>query len=286
MQFAKMHGLGNDFVMVNGFTEIIPETDLGETSRKLCDRHFGIGGDGLILALPSARALFRMRMFNPDGSEAEMCGNGIRCFAAFVRSRGLTREAVIPVETLAGIITPELISDSKDGPLVQVDMGRPRFARSEIPVLGDEDEAIAASLTLDGEPYEFTAVSMGNPHCVILVDDVRSFPVTTKGPQIEKLSLFPRRTNVEFVQVISNSSDLSRARMRVWERGAGETLACGTGACAAAVACAVNRRTGRKVAMELNGGQLLIEWTDDDRVLMTGPAVEVFTGDVDPARLG
>jgi diaminopimelate epimerase len=275
MKFTKVQGLGNDFVMVNGFEENIPETELPALSQRLCDRHFGIGADGLILVLPSRTANFRMQIINSDGSEAEMCGNGVRCFAQFVRSVGLTRESSIEVETLAGIIVPQVISQKEEGALVRVDMGQPRFNRKEIPIKGDTPEAIADHLKVNGTKYEFTAVSMGNPHCVIFVDDVQSFPVEKIGRLIENHQLFPRRTNVEFVQILANN----RARMRVWERGAGETLACGTGACAAGVAAAVNNRTARKLTMELTGGELLIEWTGDNRVMMTGPAVEVYSGE-------
>lgn len=276
MKFSKMHGLGNDFVLINGFEEKLEEPALVEAARKLCDRHFGIGADGLIVALPSRIANFRMRVFNPDGFEPEMCGNGIRCFAQYVRRYGLTRETTIEVETLAGIMRPQILGDERDGQLVRVDMGQPRLNRKDIPVRGDTEEAIADTLKVNGQKFEFTAVSMGNPHCIIFVADVQNFPVDKIGPQIEHHNLFPRRTNVEFAQVVSNS----QVKIRVWERSAGETLACGTGACATAVACALNNRTGRKVNIELSGGSLFIEWTGDNRVLMTGPAVEVFAGDV------
>lgn len=275
MKFTKMHGLGNDFIMVNGFEQNLPEDELPAIATRLCDRHFGLGADGLILALPSRAANFRMRTINSDGSEAEMCGNGMRCFAQFVRSQGLSRATIIEVETLAGIIRPQIIGDDAN-PLVKVDMGQPRFGRKEIPVRGETAEAIADHLKVNGMRYEFTALSMGNPHCVIFVDDVKTFPVGKIGPLVENHNLFPRRTNVEFVQVVSNSM----VRMRTWERGAGETLACGTGACAAAVACAINNRTGRKVGIELTGGVLSIEWNGSDHVLMTGPAVEVYSGEV------
>ena len=280
MKFTKMHGLGNDFIMVNGFEEAIPEGDLPRIAGQLCDRHFGIGADGLILVLPSKNANFRMRIINQDGSEAEMCGNGVRCFARYVRTHGMTRESALELETLAGIIRPQIISDDRDSSLIRVDMGQPRFSRKDIPIRGDDPEAIADQLKVNGSRYEFTALSMGNPHCVIFVDDVRNYPVERIGPLIENHNLFPRRTNVEFVQVLSNN----QARMRVWERGAGETLACGTGACAAAVACAVNNRTARRVSMELTRGSLLIEWTGDNRVLMTGPAVEVYSGEISLPR--
>ncbi|NLC55886.1 MAG: diaminopimelate epimerase [Armatimonadetes bacterium] len=276
MEFFKYHGIGNDFVLVDGLKEVIPEEALADTARRLCDRHFGIGGDGLILVLPSHQATYRMRMLNPDGSESEMCGNGIRCFAKYVYDHGLTREPRITVETLAGIMAPQMTV--KDGVVhsVRVDMGEPRLRRREIPMEGGDGDSpvIAEPLLVDDTPYAVTTVSMGNPHCVLFVDAVEQFPVAQVGPRIETHPAFPRRTNVEFVQLLSNDA----IRMRVWERGAGETLACGTGACGAAVACALNNKTGRKVTVHLAGGDLFIEWADDNHVYMTGPAEEVFRG--------
>ncbi|MDH7569104.1 MAG: diaminopimelate epimerase [Armatimonadota bacterium] len=277
MNFRKYHGIGNDFVLIDGFKESIPEEHLPEAARRLCDRHFGVGGDGLILVLPSRSAHFRMRMFNPDGSESEMCGNGIRCFAKYVFDYGLTYEHQIDVETLAGIISPKMTVKEKKVQLVRVDMGEPRLARNEIPMKGGDGQSqvVAEEILMEGEKFEVTCVSMGNPHCVIFVDQVEHFPVSKVGPRIENHHLFPRRTNVEFVQVLRKDE----LQMRVWERGAGETLACGTGACAAAVAGALNGRSGRKVTVHLPGGDLEIEWADDNHVYMTGPATEVFSGE-------
>ncbi len=278
MNFTKSHGIGNDFVVVDGFQESIPEDLLPETARRLCDRHFGIGSDGLILVLPSRTATFRMRMLNPDGSEAEMCGNGIRCFAKYVFDRGLTHETQITVETLAGIMAPRLIVKDGKAQMVRVDMGEPRLQRKDIPMKGPDGdgEVVGEKIKVEGDRYDITAVSMGNPHCVIFVDNVEHFPVAKVGPKIETHNLFPQRTNVHFVQVL-NSSEI---QVRTWERGAGITLACGTGACACAVAAALNKRTGRKVTTHLPGGDLLIEWSGDNRITMTGPAEEVFTGSI------
>jgi len=273
-----MHGSGNDFVVVNGFQEELPEEEkLPELARFLCDRHYGIGSDGLLLVLPSRAANFRMRMFNPDGSESEMCGNGIRCFAKFVYDNGLIRDNAVKVETLAGIKVLKLLVKGGKVEQVRVDMGSPVLTRKDIPMRGDTNtEVIGEMLRVDGRKFEVTCLSVGNPHCIIFVDNVDTFPVARIGPQIENHKAFPRRTNVEFVEVKTTSE----IAMRVWERGAGETLACGTGACASVVACALNKKTGRQVTVHLLGGDLYVEWTGDNRVLMTGPAEEVFTGEV------
>ncbi|MCC6445867.1 MAG: diaminopimelate epimerase [Armatimonadetes bacterium] len=278
MKFTKMHGSGNDFVVINSFEQELPaEEKLPELSRFLCDRHFGIGSDGMILVLPSRVADFRMRMLNPDGSESEMCGNGIRCFAKFVHDRGLTKENTVQVETLAGIKVLKLNVRGGKVESVRVDMGNPVLLRKDIPMRGDTNtEVIGETLRVDGKKFEVTCVSVGNPHCAIFVDDVENFPVTRIGPQIENHKAFPKRTNVEFIQVKSNTEIF----MRVWERGAGETLACGTGACASTVASALNKKTGRQVTVHLKGGDLHVEWTGDNRIMMTGPAEEVFTGEV------
>ena len=280
MDFAKMHGLGNDFVVVDGFREKLAEEELPEIARSLCDRHFGIGADGLILVLPSRVANVRMRMFNPDGSEAEMCGNGIRCFGKFVYDRNLNRENPLTVETLAGVKSIKLTVENGKVVTAKVDMGQPRLSRAEIPMAptpsGSTDKVIREPLKVDGRKLEVTCVSMGNPHCVVFQDDVDNFPVEKIGPLIENHRLFPQRTNVEFVQVL-NTREI---KVRVWERGAGVTPACGTGACAAVVASNLNEKTGRKVTVHLPGGDLLIEWLGNGRVSMTGPAVEVFTGSI------
>ena len=274
MKFTKWQGTGNDFVIVNGFEETI--VDYSAKAIELCDRHFGIGADGLILVLPSAIADFRMRIFNSDGSEAEMCGNGIRCFARYVYENGLLDKTELSVETLAGIIRPKLLPADGKETLVCVDMGEPRLNRGEIPMTGEPaGRVIDVPLVVGGADYRITCVSMGNPHCVIFTDAVEELDLPTLGRPIEGHPWFPRKTNVEFVQVL----DRQNLRMRVWERGAGVTLACGTGTCATVVAAVLNDKTDRKVRVRLDGGELLIEWRDDNHVYMTGPAVEVFRGE-------
>ncbi|OIQ59462.1 diaminopimelate epimerase [Moorella thermoacetica] len=275
MHFVKMHGLGNDFILVNAMREKMPG-DLPGLARRACHRRFGIGADGLILVLPSEQARLRMRIFNPDGSEPEMCGNGIRCFARYAYESGLVEGEELQVETLAGIIKPRLILEGGRVAGVRVDMGAPHLEREQIPMAGTGSPVLDEPVEVNGETWRGTCVSMGNPHCIFFVEDVAGAPVTTVGPLVEHHPLFPRRTNVEFIQVL-NRDEL---RMRVWERGAGETMACGTGACAAAVAGALTGRSNRKVTVHLAAGDLQIEWSPaDNHVYMTGPAVEVFRGD-------
>jgi len=272
--FSKWHGLGNDFVIVNGFTEKID--NYKEMAIEVCDRKFGIGADGLVLVLPSEIADFKMRIFNSDGSEAEMCGNVTRCMARYVYENGLTKETKITLETKAGIIKPELIFIDGVLSTVRVDMGEPRLRPSEIPMNGSDKESIINELlTIEGSSYHITCVSMGNPHSVLFVNDIAQVDLAGIGPKIETYSNFPRKTNVEFVQVLSKD----RVRMRVWERGAGITMACGTGACATLVAAVLNNKTERKAIVELDGGELLIEWGLDNHIYMSGPAVEVFRGE-------
>jgi len=276
LKFTKMHGIGNDFVVVNALSDAPEEERLPEISRKITDRKFGVGGDGLILVLPSRVADFRMRMFNPDGSEAEMCGNGIRCFAKYVFDRRLIAEPTIKVETLAGVKFLKMLTRGGKVEAVRVDMGSPRLLRSEIPMRGDDNgKVIGEGLRAEGRRFEITAVNMGNPHVVIFDDNLDTFPVTRYGPAIENHKSFPQRTNVQFVQVCNPGEII----VKTWERGAGETLACGTGACAAVVACVLNNKTGRNVLVHLPGGDLRVEWTGDNRVVLTGPAEEVFEGD-------
>jgi len=273
-----MHGIGNDFVVVNGIDEPLDEQRLADISRKVNDRKFGVGGDGLVLVLPSKVAEYRMRMFNPDGSEAEMCGNGIRCFAKFLFDRQMIADPQVKVETLAGVKILKLLTRGGKVEQVRVDMGSPRLLRSEVPMRGEDNgRVIAEPLKCDGRKFEITAVSMGNPHVVIFEDNVDAVPVARYGPAIENHRSFPQRTNVHFVQVCGQGEII----VRTWERGAGETLACGTGACACVVASALNGRTGRSVEVHLPGGDLRIEWTGDNRVMMTGPAEEVFEGSID-----
>ncbi len=276
MRFTKMHGIGNDFVVVNALTETLDEEHLPVLSRKINHRKFGVGGDGLILVLPSKVADFRMRMFNPDGSEAEMCGNGIRCFAKYIYDRKLIPEPSVKVETLAGVKLLKLLLRGGKVEAVRVDMGVPRLLRSEIPMRGDDNgKVISEGIKAEGRRFEITAVSMGNPHVVIFEPSLDNFPVARYGPAIEHHKAFPQRTNIQFVQVCNPGEII----LRTWERGAGETLACGTGACAAVVASVLNNKVGRTVLVHLPGGDLRVEWTGDNRVVMTGPAEEVFEGD-------
>jgi len=274
MKFTKMHGCGNDYIYVNGFEETVD--DPAAVSPVVSDRHFGIGSDGLVLILPSETADFRMRMFNPDGSEAEMCGNAIRCVAKYVYDRGMTDRDEIDVETGAGVLHLALIVADGAVERVRVNMGEPRLERSEIPMTGEPGRVLCEPLEVAGRTFEVSCVSMGNPHTVIRVEDPTDELVLGWGPKIENHQAFPARTNVEFVQVLSRTE----LRQRTWERGAGETLACGTGASAVAVAVALNGWTERTVRVRLLGGDLEIEWAEDNGVYMTGPAVEVFEGEV------
>ncbi len=271
--FSKWHGLGNDFVIVNGFTENIE--NYPEMAIEVCDRYFGIGADGLVVILPSEIADFKMRIFNSDGSEAEMCGNVTRCMARYVYENGLTDKNKITLETKAGIIKPELIFIDGILSTIKVDMGEPRLRPVEIPMnTAASEKVVNELLTIAGFDYHITCVSMGNPHCVIFVDDLNKIDITVIGPMIETHPAFPKKINVEFVQVINKQ----KVRMRVWERGAGITMACGTGACATLVAAVLNGHTDHKAIVELDGGQLSIEWGPDRHIYMSGPAVEVFRG--------
>jgi len=275
-EFTKLHGLGNDYIYLNAFTGQTEEYDLARLARILSDRHFGVGGDGIILIMPSETADFRMRIFNSDGSEAEMCGNGIRGLAKYVYEQGMTDKTTITVETGAGVLRVALTIQDETVAAATVDMGSPRLNRSEIPMLGEpaNEPVINQPLEINGDCFNITCVSMGNPHCVIFVDDVDHFTVGEIGPIIENHELFPERINAEFATVL----DREHIRMRVWERGAGETLACGTGAAASVVAGVLTDRTDRQVQVELRGGPLRIEWHEDEHVFMTGPITEVFTG--------
>ena len=269
LEFTKMHGLGNDMIVIDSLqTGFIASPD---QARFLCDRRWGIGADQILILLPSKIADFKMRIFNSDGSEVEMCGNGIRCLARFIRERGLSAKKALAIETLAGIIRPEIA-----GGMVRVDMGEPIFDAAKVPVRG-QGKIQNTVLMVDGDPFEISAVSMGNPHCVIVSDNVDDVPLSEIGPKIEHHPWFPQRANVEFVQVI----DRHRIKVRVWERGAGLTLACGTGACAAAVALMDQKITERRITVALPGGDLDISWDPEtNRVWMTGPAVEVFRGEI------
>jgi diaminopimelate epimerase len=276
MKFIKMQGAGNDYVYVNCFAEQIE--DPAAVAVKVSNRNFGIGSDGLILIMPSGKADVRMRMFNSDGSESEMCGNGIRCVAKYAFDHGIVAKKEITAETGAGILTLQLTTGA-DGKVekVRVNMGPPRLTRREIPMLGAPDEGVVDEpLNILHSTFRITCASMGNPHCVIFVDDLDTFQVAKYGPLIETHEMFPRRTNVEFVQVVSRTE----VRQRTWERGAGETLACGTGSSAVTAACVLNGLTEKKILNHLLGGDLEMEWGDDGNIYMTGPAVEVFSGEI------
>jgi len=279
IDFVKMHGLGNDFILIDCLGKPLGDSSfLSYLTKKLCDRNFGIGADGLILILPSSKADLRMRIFNFDGSEAEMCGNGIRCFAKYAYENKLVSKIKFTVETLADTITPELIFKDKEISGIKVNMGTPKLRRREIPMNG-EDIPTVVDETLKINPeqtFKITCVSMGNPHCVIFVDDAQSMPVNEIGPEIENLPLFPEKTNVEFIQILNRNE----INFRVWERGVGETLACGTGACAALVAAVLNNKTDRKATIHLPGGDLDVLWANDGYVYMTGPAELVFKGEM------
>jgi diaminopimelate epimerase len=278
MRFTKMHGLGNDFVFIDlidsGVSKETPK-DLPDLARKMCDRHFGVGADGLILILPSKKADFRMRIFNPDGSEPEMCGNAIRCFAKYVYEKGITSKKEISIETLGGIKVVTLKLEGDKVEMVTVDMGIPALSKEDIPVIWDDDKVIDGRLNVNGTTFNITCVSMGNPHTVIFVENIEEIEIEKVGPIIETHPIFPKKTNVEFIQVLSENE----IRMKVWERGAGVTLACGTGACASTVASILNKKTGRSIWVHLDGGDLFIEWKEDGHIYMSGPATEVFEGD-------
>ncbi|MHC4933023.1 MAG: diaminopimelate epimerase [Planctomycetota bacterium] len=268
MRFVKMHGAGNDYVFVDTFEESV--ADAPSLARAVSDRHTGIGGDGLILLAPSESADCRMIMYNADGSRAEMCGNGLRCVARLARNRGRVASDLMRVETDAGIRVVQLTPDG-----ARVDMGAPSFSPESIPVTLPGPRVVDQELEILDTRVSLTCVSMGNPHAVLYVDDVDRVDVSRIGPIVEMHDLFPERTNVEFVQVL----DESHVRQRTWERGSGETLACGTGACAVCVAGVLTGRTGHSLRIRLRGGELLLEWDGEGSVLMTGPVVEVFRGE-------
>ena len=294
--FTKMHGLGNDFILIDcgDRSKNFPTEakEIGVISRKLCHRRFGIGADQLLLLYSSEAADFKMRIFNSDGSEVEMCGNGIRCLARYIWDRNLSEKETLRIETLSGIIIPE-----KAGEMVKVDMGEPVFDAGKIPVKIVESEKLKVKssktnlpspplrkrgqggvidypLKIEGKVFNITCVSMGNPHAVVIVEDLSQFPVSFYGPLIENHPIFPKRTNVEFIEVINPQE----VKMRVWERGSGETMACGTGASAVAVATNIKGLTERSVTVHLLEGALLVEWAEDNHVYMTGPALQVFEG--------
>jgi diaminopimelate epimerase len=271
MKFWKMHGLGNDYIVIDNRNEKISDTEAAELAQKLCERRFSVGADGLLLVSNSSLVDVKMLIFNADGSEAEMCGNGIRCFAKYCYENNIAKKNELTVETLAGIKRTWLTVEDNTVTSVMVDMGTPTLDRSNIPMLG-QGTCINEDLQVNGEKYKVTCLSVGNPHCVIFVGALDDFPVERVGPKIENHSLFPKRTNVEFVQVL-NRNEL---KVRVWERGCGETLACGTGACVAVVAGNLLRKVGNKVRVHLVGGDLEVEYAE--RLFLSGPAEKVFEG--------
>ena len=275
MKFTKMHGIGNDYVYVNCFEESVKNP--AEVSKFVSDRHFGIGSDGLILISPSAIADFRMNIYNADGSQAEMCGNGIRCVAKYVYDYGLTDKTEISVETLAGIKYLRLQVENGKVASVEVNMGAPILEPKEIPVAVEESPVVNVPVEVKGKIYHMTCVSMGNPHAIIFMNNVKDLDIAAIGPYFENHTVFPKRTNTEFVEVL----DRNTVNMRVWERGSDETLACGTGACATTVACILNDKTENKVTVHLLGGDLQIRWDREaNQVYMTGPATVVFDGEI------
>ena len=275
MKFTKMHGIGNDYVYVNCFEESVKNP--AEVSKFVSDRHFGIGSDGLILISPSAIADFRMNIYNADGSQAEMCGNGIRCVAKYVYDYGLTDKTEISVETLAGIKYLRLQVENGKVASVEVNMGAPILKPKEIPVAVEESPVVNVPVEVKGKIYHMTCVSMGNPHAIIFMNNVKDLDIAAIGPYFENHTVFPKRTNTEFVEVL----DRNTVNMRVWERGSDETLACGTGACATTVACILNDKTENEVTVHLLGGDLKIRWDREaNQVYMTGPATVVFDGEI------
>lgn len=276
MKFTKMHGIGNDYVYVNCFKEKVE--DPNGVAKFVSDRHFGIGSDGLILIKPSETADFEMEMYNSDGSQGSMCGNGIRCVAKYVYDYGLTDKTKFSISTKGGIKYPELTVENGKVSMVKVNMGAPDLTPANIPVVSEKAQVVNEPIAVDGVTYHMTAVSMGNPHTVVFVDDVKGFDIEKIGPKFENHPCFPDRVNTEFCHVIDDET----VEMRVWERGSGETLACGTGACATAVACILNGYTKDKVTVKLLGGDLEIFWDREaNLVYMNGPATTVFDGEID-----
>jgi len=278
MKFTKMHGCGNDYVYVNGFTEKV--ADKPKAVVALSDRHFGIGSDGVIFINPSQQADFEMEMYNADGTRAEMCGNGIRCVGKYVYDHGMTDKTSITVESFGKVKYLDLTVENGKVVKVKVNMGKPELTSKDVPVVSVHEQVIDEEIIVKEKSYRMTCVSMGNPHAVVFMDDVEHLAIEEIGPYFENHERFPNRTNTEFVQVI----DDSHVKMRVWERGTGETLACGTGCCATAVACVLNRLTGAHVTVQVLGGEIEIYWDQKENlVYMTGPAVTVFEGETEEA---
>lgn len=272
MKFTKMHGLGNDFVVIEDFD--LRLTNVDRLAQWLCHRNFGIGADGLALLQPSEVAPFKLRIINSDGSEAEMCGNALRCVGKYLYEKRFTMETEFAVEMYNTVKMLRLQLNGETVTAVEVDMGEPILASELVPVAGERRQVVGEEISAAGETFTYTAVSMGNPHAVIFCDDTDSVPLEVWGPALEVHAAFPRKTNVEFVEVISPAE----ARFRVWERGAGPTLACGSGACAVLVAGVLNEKLSRKATLHLPGGPLIIDWREDNHLYMTGPAQEVFQG--------
>lgn len=276
MKFTKMEGCGNDYVYVNGFEYKIDNPN--ELAIKVSNRNFGIGSDGLIIVNPSEVADCKMSMYNLDGSEGKMCGNGIRCVGKFFYDYGMTDKEVITVETLSGIKTLKLNVEDGKVKTVRVDMGSPIIKANQVPVVSDKENVINEPIVVAGKEHYVTCVSMGNPHCITFIDDVDNLEIEKIGPSFETNEIFPDRVNTEFIEII----DRDTIKMRVWERGSGETMACGTGACASVVACVLNNKTNNVVTVKLLGGDLLIEYDQEkNTVYMTGPANISFTGEID-----
>ena len=281
MKFTKMHGCGNDYLYINGFEEKLSAEEKPDWVRKVSDRHFGVGGDGAIFINPGKEAEFEMEMYNADGTRAQMCGNGIRCVAKFVYDKGLTNKTSITVESFGKVKYLDLTL-GEDGKVasVKVNMGAPILNAKEVPVVSDNDKVINEPIVVNGDTYNMTCVSMGNPHAVVFLegyDDLKDFEIEKIGPFFESHERFPERVNTEFVRVI----DRQTVQMRVWERGTGETLACGTGCCAIAVACVLNGLTDNKITIQVLGGEIVCEWDQEKNlVFMTGPATTVFVGEI------
>jgi diaminopimelate epimerase len=278
LNFTKMHGLGNDFIIINTINQRTDNLNSFDLAKNLCHRHFGIGADGLILVEESKNSDIKMRIINSDGSEAEMCGNGIRCFSKYLYENDILNKEVFSVETKAGVIVPSLII--KDGKVIgiEVDMGIPILERKDIPMKGNpSDLVISEKLTINGSSFNITCVSMGNPHAVIFVDNLQDINLETLGPLFENHPIFPEKINTEFIQI----KNRNEAFMLVWERGAGKTMACGTGACASVVAGVLNNKLNRKAKIHLPGGTLSVEWQEtDDHIVLTGPSKNVFHGEI------
>ena len=278
IRFTKMHGLGNDYVYIDCYTNKVNLGNISDLAKFISNRHFGVGSDGLILICKSDVADFKMRMFNFDGTEAEMCGNGIRCVGKYVYDKGLTSNEILKIETLAGIKVLKLNVENGKVKTVRVDMGEPIFNPRKIPVNFDEEPVKGLKIKAIDKEFSFTCVSMGNPHAITIIDNTKQFNIEKYGPVLERDEHFPNKSNIEFIEI----DDRNSIKMRVWERGTGETLACGTGACAAAVACIINGLINKKVNVELLGGKLEIEWDEEtNHIFMTGPATTVFEGQIE-----